>query len=71
MSKNHRGKGIRDLFARGRGICPACGTTGIKLLYEQEADGKKLKFANFAKPPLNAAREASPLKPPNKRKKKS
>ena len=39
MSKAHRGKGIRDLFARGRGTCPVCGTTGIKVLYEQDAGG--------------------------------
>lgn len=43
MSKAHRGKGIRELFAHGRGTCPVCGAGGIKLLYEQEADGKKIK----------------------------
>ena len=34
MSKTHRGKGIRSLQAHGRGTCPACGRTRIKLLYE-------------------------------------
>jgi hypothetical protein len=33
MSKTHRGKGIRHLPAHGRGTCPVCGRTRIKLLY--------------------------------------
>lgn len=43
MSKAHRGKGIRDQFARGRGECPVCKRTSVKILYEQEADGQKIK----------------------------
>jgi hypothetical protein len=34
MSKAHRGKGIRELAAHGRGTCAVCGATGIKILYE-------------------------------------
>ena len=37
MSKAHRGKGIRDQVARGRGVCPVCKRSGVKLLYELEA----------------------------------
>ena len=44
MGKQHRGKGIRNLTTGGRGTCPICGATGIKLLYERTAeDGTKLK----------------------------
>ena len=41
MSKVHRGKGIKSLVNRGRGECPICHTTGIKLLYENEIEGEK------------------------------
>jgi ribosomal protein L37AE/L43A len=35
MSKAHRGKGIRELPAHGRGECPVCKRTNVKILYEQ------------------------------------
>ncbi len=44
MSKAHRGSGIRELIKSGRGACPLCSRTGIKLLYEVEKDGKKIKI---------------------------
>ena len=44
MSKPRRGKSIRHLPHQGRGTCPACKTTGIKLLYERVLkDGTKVK----------------------------
>ena len=62
MSKNHRGKGIRDLFARGRGTCPVCGKTGIKLLYEQEAEGQKIKVCKFCKAAIKSGKKSLPAK---------
>ena len=44
MSKPHRGRSIRELFARGRGECPVCKRTNVKVLYEQEAEGQKFKI---------------------------
>ncbi|ADK81400.1 hypothetical protein [Sediminispirochaeta smaragdinae] len=44
MSKAHRGSGIRELIKSGRGTCPLCNRTGIKLLYEVEKEGKKIKI---------------------------
>ena len=41
MSKAHRGKGIKNVPNRGRGKCPLCHSTGVKLLYENEVDGEK------------------------------
>lgn len=41
MSKNHRGAGIRNLPSRGRGTCPICHRTGVKIIYEVEIDGQK------------------------------
>ena len=49
MSKARRGKGIYDLFNRGRGTCPVCGTTAIKLLYEQDVEGQKIKVCKSCK----------------------
>ncbi|MDR1957285.1 MAG: hypothetical protein LBQ30_10600 [Treponema sp.] len=40
MSKAHRGKGIGDLVSRGRGQCPVCKRSRVKLLYELEGDAK-------------------------------
>jgi RNA polymerase subunit RPABC4/transcription elongation factor Spt4 len=44
MSKAHRGKGIRELVSRGRGVCPVCKRENIKILYEQEAGEGKVKI---------------------------
>lgn len=49
MSKAHRGKGIRDQAAKGRGLCPACKRESVKILYELEADGSKVKVCKTCK----------------------
>jgi len=49
MSKAHRGKGIRDQVARGRGECPVCKRSGVKILYELESDGSKVKVCKTCK----------------------
>jgi ribosome-binding protein aMBF1 (putative translation factor) len=44
MAKQNRGKALWKLPARGKGICPVCGHTRIKLLYELiKSDGSKIK----------------------------
>lgn len=52
MSKAHRGKGIRELFASGRATCPVCKREGVKVLYEQEIDGQKTKICKTCKATL-------------------
>ncbi|AAC65210.1 MULTISPECIES: hypothetical protein [Treponema] len=52
MSKAHRGKGIRGMVGRGRGVCPVTGQTGVKLLYECEIDGKKVKVSKVGRATL-------------------
>lgn len=42
-SKNHRGKTLWRLPARGRGTCPACNRTRIKLLYETLLEDGSMK----------------------------
>ena len=49
MSKAHRGKGLRDQVAGGRGTCPVCKREGVKVLYEQEIDGNKVKICKMCK----------------------
>ncbi|MDR3333896.1 MAG: hypothetical protein LBT13_03265 [Treponema sp.] len=49
MSKAHRGKGIRELVSRGRGACPVCKRTNVKILYEQDAGGAKLTICKTCK----------------------
>ena len=43
MSKPHRGKSIRELPSRGKGECPVCKRTNVKILYEETAGEKKIK----------------------------
>lgn len=58
MSKNHRGAGIRSLISRGRGECPICHRTGVKVLYEVDVDGKKVKVCKVCNAMLkNKARK--------------
>jgi len=49
MSKPHRGKSIRTLASRGRGECPVCKRNNVKILYEQDAGGKKVKVCKTCK----------------------
>lgn len=44
MGKQCRGKSLWNLPSRGRGTCPICQATRIKLLYEiTSIEGKKIK----------------------------
>ena len=49
MSKAHRGKGIRGETAHGRGTCPVCKKIGVKVLYDQEVAGEKVKICKVCK----------------------
>jgi hypothetical protein len=49
MSKNHRGRGLYDRVKQGRGTCPICKRTAVKLLYEKEIDGNKLNICKICK----------------------
>lgn len=60
MAKAHRGVGIRNLENHGRGTCPVCNKTGIKVLWEVEKDGQKMKVCKFCNGHLkNEARKAA------------
>jgi len=63
MAKPHRGKGIRELFAHGRGECPVCKRNNVKVLYEMDAGEQKFKICKTAGLQLNTERKASLLLP--------
>lgn len=53
MSKAHRGRPLREETPQaGRGGCPVTGRTGVKLLYEQEIDGKKVMVSKAGRATL-------------------
>lgn len=65
MSKAHRGHGIDELIRKGRGGCPICKRTGIKLLFEVEVAEKKLQVCKQCKAALargNRTDEVAALK---------
>lgn len=49
MAKNHRGKGIRALPNHGRGECPVCHNTGVKVLHEVKVGDKTHKVCKSCK----------------------
>ena len=49
MAKNYRGKGIKNLPAHGRGECPVCHRTGVKVLHEVKAADKTVKVCKVCK----------------------
>ncbi|MEN6445642.1 MAG: hypothetical protein ABFC98_06300 [Candidatus Cloacimonas sp.] len=49
MAKNTRGKGIKNIPNHGRGECPVCHRTGIKLLYEVKVGEKTYKVCKTCK----------------------
>jgi hypothetical protein len=68
MSKAHRGKGIREQAAHGRGECPVCKRKNVKILYEQEAGEVKVKICKICRAAVKHGRKsvidtASAVKP--------
>jgi len=49
MSKPNRGKSIKEQPYRGRGECPVCKRTGVRVLFEQQAGDKKVKICKVCK----------------------
>jgi ribosomal protein L37AE/L43A len=60
MSKAHRGKGIRDQVSHGRGECPVCKRTNVKILYEQEAGGAKIKICKTCRAAIKHGKKSVP-----------
>lgn len=62
MSKAHRGKGLRETAAHGRGLCPVCKREGVKVVYEQEVEGQKVKICKTCKATLANTKKAAAVK---------
>lgn len=58
MSKAHRGKGIRELFQRGRGVCPVCKRENVKVLYEHESGETKVKICKTCRAALKHGKKS-------------
>ena len=61
MSKPHRGSSLRELHARGRGVCPVCKKTNIKVLYEQEAGDQKFKLCKVCRAAVKHGTKSLPV----------
>ncbi len=61
MAKPHRGKGIRDQFAHGRGECPVCKRRNVKVLYEMDGGEKKLKICKVCKAAIKHGKKSLPV----------
>lgn len=57
MSKAHRGAGIRTQLNRGRGECPVCKRTGIKVVYEVAAGENKVFICKQCKAGLASGKK--------------
>jgi hypothetical protein len=60
MAKPNRGKNIWDQPSHGRGTCPVCSRTGVKLLYEQPAGDKKIKVCKICKASIKSGKKTIP-----------
>ncbi len=50
MGKTHRGKGLAAEYPnKARGLCPICGRTGVKLLYEVKTGETKMKVCKLCR----------------------
>jgi hypothetical protein len=63
MAKNHRGKGIRDQYKHGRGECPVCKRNNVKVLYEHDAGGQKVKTCKVCKAAVKNGKKSLPVVP--------
>jgi hypothetical protein len=53
MGKTHRGKGIKALANHGRGTCPLCKRTAIKVVFEVTVKEKTIKVCKTCKAALS------------------
>jgi hypothetical protein len=61
MSKAHRGKGLREQVAHGRGECPVCKRYNVKVLYEVEAGEQKFKICKTCKAATKSGKKKLPV----------
>jgi hypothetical protein len=52
MAKTHRGKGLKPVLNHGRGTCPICKRTGVKVVFEVTLKEKTVKVCKTCKAAL-------------------
>ena len=52
MAKSHRGKGLKGQVRQGRGLCPLCKRTAVKVVYEAQIKDKTVKVCKTCKAAL-------------------
>ncbi|HVP19826.1 MAG TPA: hypothetical protein VMU36_12615 [Spirochaetia bacterium] len=52
MAKSHRGKGLKSQVRHGRGLCPLCKRTAVKVVYEAQFKDKTIKVCKTCKAAL-------------------
>ena len=58
MGKAHRGRPARSEFSgSARGTCPITKRSGVKLMYEHEVEGEKIKVSKAGKATLANAQK--------------
>lgn len=66
MAKTHRGKGLVTVVNHGRGTCPLCKRTGVKVVYEITENEKTIKVCKPCKAAASRGKmkkEAEPAAP--------
>ena len=53
MAKSHRGKGLTGQVRQGRGLCPLCKRTAVKVVYEAQVKDKTIKVCKTCKAALS------------------
>jgi hypothetical protein len=53
LGKTHRGKGLKDQVRGGRGLCPICKRTAVKVVFEAQVEGKTIKVCKTCKAKLS------------------
>jgi len=61
MAKPHRGRSIRELHAHGRGECPVCKRTNVKILFEQESGDQKFKICKVCRAAIKHGTKSLPV----------
>ncbi len=64
MGKTHRGKGLKDQVRNGRGVCPVCKRTAVKVVYEAQIKDATVKVCKTCKATLNNAKVKKPAEAP-------
>jgi hypothetical protein len=67
MAKTHRGKGLKPVLNHGRGTCPICKRTGVKVVFEVTLKEKTVKVCKTCKAALGHGKmqkEAEAVVPP-------